>query len=66
MMEDETEGKGPERRYKVNMIETNEGSSEESNWMKEIVDFLQESILQEDKEKARKTRLKATRYTLIR
>ena len=31
MMEDETEEKGPERRYKTNMVETNEGSSQESN-----------------------------------
>ena len=52
MMEDETEGKGPERRYKVNMIETSEGASEESDWMKEIIDFLQKSILPEDKAKA--------------
>ena len=66
MMEDKTEGKGPERRYKVNTIETSEGSSEESDWMKEIIDFLQKSILPEDKAKARKTRLKAARYALIR
>ena len=39
MKEDETEGKGPKRRYKINMVETNEGSSEESDWMKEIIDF---------------------------
>ncbi|KAL5578611.1 hypothetical protein UlMin_011053 [Ulmus minor] len=66
MMEDETEGKGPERRYKVNMTETSEGSSEEGDWMKEIIDFLQKLILPEDKAKARKTRLKAARYALIR
>ena len=66
MMEDETEGKCPEKRYKINMVEMNEGSSEESDWMKEIIDFLQKSILPEDKAKARKMRLKATRYALIR
>ena len=40
MMEDETEGKFLERRYKINMVDTNEGSSEESDWMKEIIYFL--------------------------
>ena len=34
--------------------------------MKEIIDFLQKSILPEDKVKAQKMRLKATRYALIR
>ena len=66
MMEDETEGKGLERRYKINMVETNGGSSKESDWMKEIIDFLQKLILLEDKAKARKIRLKASRYALIR
>ncbi|KAL5543582.1 hypothetical protein UlMin_007366 [Ulmus minor] len=66
MMEDETKGKGPERRYKINMVEMNEGSGEESDWIKEIINFLQKSILPEDKAKARKTRLKAARYALIR
>ena len=49
MMEDETEGKGPERRYKINMVETNERSNEEGDWIKGIVDFLHKSILPEDK-----------------
>ncbi len=40
MMEDETEGKGPKRHYKINMVDVNEGSSEESDWMRGIVDFL--------------------------
>ena len=34
--------------------------------MKEIVDFLQESILLKDRTKARKIRLKAARYTIVR
>ena len=34
MMEEETEGKGLERRYKINMVETNERSNEEGDWMK--------------------------------
>ena len=33
--------------------------------MKEIIDFLQESILPKDKIKARKIRLKAARYAII-
>lgn len=66
MMEDETEGKGPERRYKVNMVGTSKRSHEEGGWMKGIVDYLQESILPEDKTKARKIRLKAARYAIIR
>ena len=34
--------------------------------MKEIIDFLQDSILPKDRMKARKIRLKATRYTIMR
>ena len=34
--------------------------------MKEIMDFLQESILPKDRMKAQKIRLKATRYTIVR
>ena len=64
-MEDETEGKGSERRYKINMVDTNEKSNEESDWMKGIIDFLQKSILPEDKANARKMRLKAAKYALI-
>ena len=66
MMEDETDGKGPERWYKINMVDTNERSSEESDWMIGIIDFLLKSILLENKAKARRMRLKATRYALIR
>ena len=66
MMEDVIKGKGPERRYKVNMVDIVEGSKEGDDWMKEIVDFLQESILPKDKTRARKIRMKATRYTIVK
>jgi len=66
MMEDETEGKGLERQYKVNMVGVNERSHEKGGSMKGIVDYLQKSILPEDKTRARKIRLKATRYAIIR
>ena len=65
MMEDMIEGKGPERHYKVNMLDMDEGTSEGSDWMKEMIDFLQESILLKDKAKTRKIRLKAVRYTVV-
>ena len=66
MMKDMIEGKGMEILYKVNMVNTAERSSEGGDWMKEIVDFLQQSILLKDKMKARKIRLKAARYTIMR
>ena len=66
VMEDMTEGKGPERLYKVNMVDVVEGSSKGDDWIKEMVDFLQESILSKDKAKARKIRLKVARYTIVR
>ena len=52
MMEDITEGKGPERRYKVNMVDMDEGSGEGDDWMKQIIDFLRESIFLKDKARA--------------
>ena len=55
-----------ERLYKANMVDAAEGSSEGSNWIKEIVDFLQESIILHDKEKTRNIRMKAARYTIVR
>ena len=42
-----------------------DGTDKKDDWMKEIIDFLQESILPEDKTKARKIRLKAARYAII-
>ena len=66
MMEDMIEGKGAERFYKVNMVDAVEGSSEGDDWMKEILDFLQESFIPKDKTKARKIRLKDARYTIVR
>ena len=66
MMEDMTEGKGHERLYKVNMVDVDEGSNEGADWMKEIADFLEESVLLKDRVKARKIRLKAARYTIMR
>ena len=41
IMEDTTEGKGPERLYKMNMINIGEVLSEVDGRMKEIMDFLQ-------------------------
>lgn len=55
-----------ERLYKVNMVYAAKGSSEGSDWMKEIVDFLQESILLHNKVKAGKIRMKAARYTIMK
>ena len=52
MKEDLTEGKGEGRPYEVNMIDTKEESNEGYDWMKEIIDFLQESIISRDKTKA--------------
>ena len=52
MMKDMTEGKGLERLYKVNMVDVGETSSEREDWMKDIVDFLQESTFPKDKVKA--------------
>ena len=66
MMEDMIEGKGAKRLYKVNMVDATEGSSNGSNWMKEIADFLEESVLLKDRVKARKIRLKAAKYTIVR
>ena len=65
-MEDMTQGKGVERLYRVNMVDAAEGFDEEDDWMKEIMDFLQESVLPKDKTKARKIKLKASRYTIMR
>ena len=66
MMEDMNEGKGLERPYKVNMVDVGKVSSEGEGWMKEIKDFLRESILPKDKVKARKNKFRATRYTIVR
>ena len=52
MMEDMIEGKGPERHYEINAIDMGNGTDKIDDWMKEIIDFLQESILPEDKTKA--------------
>ena len=41
MMEDMTKGKGPERQYRVNMLNVGKGTSEGGDWMNEILDFLQ-------------------------
>ena len=53
----------------VNMIEAEEEAEVEittDNWMKPIIDYLKNSrLLLEDKNEARKLRLKATRYTLV-
>lgn len=50
----------------VNMINDVEDSSEGENLMKEIMAYLQSSILHEDKGNAQKLRLKAALYTLVR
>lgn len=50
----------------VNMINAYKGPEEENEWRKEIMDYLQDSVLPEDKRKAQKLRLKATRYTIVR
>ena len=52
MKEDLTERKGVDRLYEMNMIDAAEGSSEGGNWMKEIMDFLRESILPNGRMKA--------------
>ena len=52
MMEDMTEGKGPERLYKVNIVDVGEVSNKAGGWMKEIIDFLRESTFSNDKVKA--------------
>ena len=66
MKEDLIEGKGVERLYEINIIDAAEESSEGGNWMKEIMDFLQESILPKDITKAKKIRMKTARYTIMR
>ena len=54
------------RLYKVNMVDVVEGSSEGGDWMKEIVDFLQDLILPKDRVKARKIILKFVKYTIMK
>ena len=66
MMEDMTKGKGLERYYKVNMLDMDEGTNEGGDWMKDMMDFLQKSILSKDKAKARKIRLKVVKYTITK
>ena len=65
MMENMTEGKRPEKHYKINAIDIGDGTDEKDDWMKEVTDFLQELILPEDKINARKIRLKAIIYAII-
>ena len=52
----------------VNMIdakEEEEGEILKDNWMDPIIDYLQDSKFPKDKNKVRKLRLKAARYTLL-
>ena len=66
MMEDMTKGKGPERHYRVNMIDMDDRTNKGDDWMREIIDFLQESILPKDKARDQKIRLKAAIYAIVR
>ena len=49
----------------VNMIDVTKESEEECCWMKEIVDFLQDSVLSKDKIKAQRIRMKDARFTIV-
>ena len=46
----------------VDAEEEEEGEVPKDNWMDPIIDYLKDSNLPEDKNKARKLRMKATRY----
>ena len=65
MMEDITEGKGPERHYRINTIDIGDRVNKWDDWMWEIMSFLKESVLPEDRVKARKIRLKAAGYAIV-
>ena len=52
---------GSKRHCKINAIDMGDGTDKKDDWMKEITDFFQESILSKDKIKARKIRLKDAR-----
>ena len=52
----------------INMINSEEGEEGEipkDSWMNQIIDYLQDSKLPEDKNKARNLRLKVVRYVLL-
>lgn len=66
LKEDSTGEKEEEKLHKVNMVDVSEEFDEECCWMKEIVDFLQNSVLPEDKIKARRIRIKATIFIIVK
>ena len=64
--EDDPEKNAKIITLEVNMINVSDELEDDQCWTKEIIDFLQKSIPLEDKIKARRLRMKAARFAIVR